>query len=115
MARLYELDAWVLLLGVGHISNTSLHLAEYRADYPGKRLARCGAPVEMEGRRKWVEFEDIELDESDFETIGESFAKETGLVRVGPVACATAQLMPQPALVDYAVQWIERNRRSSSV
>lgn len=26
--RLYELDAYILLLGVGHDSNTSLHLAQ---------------------------------------------------------------------------------------
>jgi aminoglycoside 3-N-acetyltransferase len=31
LARLYELDAEVLLLGVGHDRNTSLHLAEVRA------------------------------------------------------------------------------------
>jgi aminoglycoside N3'-acetyltransferase len=30
LARLYDLDAEILLLGVGHASNTSLHLAEYR-------------------------------------------------------------------------------------
>jgi len=34
LARLYDLDGWVLLLGVGHDNNTSLHLAEYRATYP---------------------------------------------------------------------------------
>ncbi len=45
LARIYDRDGWVLLLGVGHDSNTSLHLAEYRADYPGKRLITCGAPV----------------------------------------------------------------------
>ena len=111
LARLYELEGWVLLLGVGHESNTSLHLAEYRANYSGKRLKKCGAPVLVEGRRKWVEFQDIELDETDFEEIGEGFARETGLVRQGRVACATALLMPQRPLVDYAVQWIEKNRR----
>jgi aminoglycoside 3-N-acetyltransferase len=111
LARLYEVDGWVLLLGVGHVNNTSLHLAEYRANYPGKRHVRGGAPVMQHGRRKWVEIDDIELDESDFEKIGEGFARETGLVRQGPVAATSAQLMPQPPLVDYAVFWIERNRQ----
>ena len=36
IARLYELDGKVLLLGVGYDKNTSLHLADSRADYPGK-------------------------------------------------------------------------------
>lgn len=111
LARLYELEGWVLLLGVGHENNTSLHLAEYRADYPGKRLKKCGAPVLIDGCRKWVEFQDIELDETDFKEIGKCFARETGLVRQGRVACATALLMPQRPLVDYAVEWMERNRR----
>ena len=36
LARIYELQGWVLLLGVGFANNTSIHLAEYRASYPGK-------------------------------------------------------------------------------
>jgi aminoglycoside 3-N-acetyltransferase len=111
LARLYELEGWVLLLGVGHENNTSLHLAEYRADYPGKRLKKCGAPVLVDGRREWVEFQDIDLDTTEFEEIGENFARETGLVRQERVACTTALLMPQRPLIDYAVQWMERNRR----
>jgi aminoglycoside 3-N-acetyltransferase len=111
LARLYKLDGWVLLLGVGHDSNTSLHLAEYRAKYPRKRHVRGGAPVMLQGRRKWVEIDDIDLDESDFEKIGEGFARETGLVHEGRIAVASAELMPQQPLVDYAVQWIERNRK----
>src|SRR5690349_7103098 len=33
LARLYDLDGSVLLLGVGYERRTSLHLAEYRAPY----------------------------------------------------------------------------------
>ena len=36
IARLYELNAKVLLLGVGYDKNTSIHLADARAEYPGK-------------------------------------------------------------------------------
>jgi aminoglycoside 3-N-acetyltransferase len=111
LAKVYNLDGWVLLLGVGHGSNTSLHLAEYRADYPGKRLTTCGAPMMVEGYQKWVEFQDVESDTSDFEVIGDHFAKETELIRYGQVARATALLMPQRQLVDYAAQWMKRNRR----
>jgi aminoglycoside 3-N-acetyltransferase len=110
LARLYEIDGWVLLLGVTHRSNSSLHLAEYRADYPTKRLTQCGAPVLVNGERHWVEFLDLALDISDFETIGKQFEAATGLVRRGKVAGASSLLMPQRALVDYAVGWIERHR-----
>ncbi|XXY65448.1 AAC(3) family N-acetyltransferase [Sorangium sp. So ce291] len=33
LARIHELDGWVLLLGVGRGNNTSLHLAEHRAGF----------------------------------------------------------------------------------
>lgn len=111
LARIYERDGWILLLGVGYENNTSLHLAEYRAEYPAKRVVPCGAPIMIEGRRRWVEFQDIDLNESDFETIGEQFASDTGLMHCGQVACAKAMLVPQRPFVDYAVQWIESNRR----
>jgi aminoglycoside 3-N-acetyltransferase len=110
LGRLYDLEAWVLLLGVGHSSNTSLHLAEYRAQYPHKKFIKSGAPLYMGGQRQWVEFQDLDWDSSDFELIGENFARQTGLVRSGRVACATALLMPQRPLVDYAVTWMERHR-----
>jgi aminoglycoside 3-N-acetyltransferase len=112
LARLYDLDGWVMLLGVGHENNTSLHLAEYRADYPGKALIECGAPMLVNGQRQWVTFQDIEADESDFEAIGADFARETGKLVEGKAAQATALLMPQRALVDYAAGWMARNRRA---
>lgn len=111
LARIYDLAGWVLLIGVGHESNTSLHLAEYRATYPSKRLIKQRAPIVIVGHREWVEFQDIKLDDSDFEVIGEHFAKKTKLTRCGHVAQATSILMPQRPLVDYAVRWIEKNRR----
>ena len=33
LARVYDLDGYVLLLGVDYDSNTSFHLAEYRAPH----------------------------------------------------------------------------------
>lgn len=115
IARLYELGGWVLLLGVGHNKNTSLHLAEYRANFAGKKPIRTSAPVMKDGQRVWAEFSDIALDESDFPLLGEAFAQETGLVRKGLVAQAQAWLMPQRPLVDFGVRWMEKNRGRSSV
>lgn len=114
LARIYDLEGWVLLLGVGYGNNTSLHLAEHRAMYPGRRLTEDGAPVLIDGQRKWVTVQDIEENTSDFEVLGKHFARETGLVRCGRVADAQALLMPQRPLVDYAVQWMEKNRQESA-
>src|SRR6476620_8104681 len=37
LGKLYTLDGYVLLIGVDHSRNTSLHLAEHRANFRGKR------------------------------------------------------------------------------
>lgn len=112
LARLYDMDAWVLLLGVGHENNTSLHLAEYRADFPGKTETLNGAPVLVDGRRAWLPFRDIDLNDTDFPSIGQAFERETGLVRKGKVGKGDSRLMPQRPLVDFAVRWMEEYRRA---
>ena len=110
LARVYELNGSVLLLGVGHGNSTSIHLAEYRADYPMKKTVRMGAPIYQDGMRQWVWFNDINFDDSDFVKLGSDFSEETGLIITGKMGLANAQLMPQRQLVDYAVRWIEKNR-----
>ena len=72
VARLHDDDARVLLLGCGHGSNTSLHLAEHRARFP-KREIETGAPILVDGARRWVEFRDLDFDTDDFEAIGAVF------------------------------------------
>lgn len=111
LARLYDLDADVLLLGVGHDRNTSLHLAEYRASWPGKRHTTFGSPVMIDGTRHWLEVDDLDFDDSDFARLGEDFEHDTGAAFVGKVGAATARLMRQRTLVDYAVEWMGRFRR----
>ncbi len=111
LARLYLAEAWVLLLGVGHESNTSLHLAEHRARFPGKSTIQVGAPVTIQGERRWMIFEDLDLESDDFPLIGEAFAQQTGLVQRGRAGVGEAMLMPQRPLVDFAVDWMQTHRR----
>ena len=114
LARIFDLDGWVLLLGVGHANNTSLHLAEIRADFPGRRVIETGAPLLTDSGRRWVAFSELDYDDSDFPAIGAAFEQATGAARVGPVAQATGRLMPLRALVDFAVRWMNENRREST-
>ncbi|MEH1168136.1 AAC(3) family N-acetyltransferase [Micromonospora sp. CPCC 205539] len=108
LARLYDLDADVLLLGVEHDVNTSLHLAEYRCPAPPRE--RVGAAVRTgDGGREWVWWQDVRLDESDFGALGRDL-EATGAVRTGPVGAGTGRLMRQRAAVDFAVHWLARNR-----
>jgi aminoglycoside 3-N-acetyltransferase len=110
LARCYDLDARVLLLGVGHERNTSLHLAEYRAVVDAAETTE-GGPIIRDGERVWIEFEDIEIDDEDFGALGADFEKaRPEAVRRGQVGVGDAVLVEQPELVDYAVEWFEANR-----
>jgi aminoglycoside 3-N-acetyltransferase len=109
VGRLYELDGHVLLLGVGHWNNTSLHLAEARATYPGKRTLRSGAAMLVDGRRAWVEYDALETYGDDFGPIGEAFDAAHG-VQVQQIAQAEVRFFRQRALVDFAVAWMEQYR-----
>lgn len=110
LARLYALDAMVLLLGVGHDRNTSLHLAEHRATYPGKKTASFGSPVRIDGERQWLVADDLDFDDSDFAAIGGAFERDSSAVAVAAVGYGTARLMRQRSLVDFGVRWMTANR-----
>ena len=112
LARIYDLHGSVLLLGVGHSSNTSIHLAEYRSDFPTKRIVQEGAPISQAGSRIWTTFEDIDVDDSDFDRLGEDFLRPDAgkVVQCGKIGIADCQLMPQRAVVDFAVGWLGKNR-----
>ena len=114
LARLYERNAKVLLIGVGHSNNTSLHLAEYRCDLPSKRYHTEGAPMWVDGvvggTKQWVEFEELVIDSDDFGSLGEDFARQTNAETQGRIAAATATFFSQPAIVDFAVDWMNKHR-----
>lgn len=103
LARVYDLDGWILLLGTGYESNSSFHLAEYRQ--PDPPLERCGAPVQVNGRREWVEYDDVEIDSDPFPAIGAAMEGEVS-VTIGRVGSATTRLFSQPAAVDFAEMWL---------
>ncbi len=111
LAKLYDLNASVLLLGVGHGSNTTLHLAERRALGDTQARTKTGAPLRVEGLRRWVTFSEPDLDSGDFAEAGEAFEGETAGVTVGRVGCAEARLLPVKPLVDYATTWFKEHRR----
>ena len=57
IGKLYELDGLVLLIGVGYDKNTSLHLADVRADYPGKHNSIEHSAVMENGHRVWKRYD----------------------------------------------------------
>ncbi len=112
LARIYDLHGFVLLLGVGPGNNTSMHLAEYRATFSTRRIVQEGAPISASGSRTWATFEDVDIDSSDFDRIGEDFLRSDAgkVVRQGRVGLASCQFMPQRDVVDFTVGWLEDNR-----
>lgn len=109
LGRLYELDARILLLGVDHGNSTALHLAEQRADFPGKQRAPAAAPVLSDGQRVWRTFLDLPPRSDDFARLGEAFAA-TGREARGPAGWGEARLCRLRELVDFAVTWMEAHR-----
>lgn len=112
LATLYDLDATILLLGVGHGNNTSLHLAEHRADWKPKVRIRIGAPMLVDGERRWVNADVLEPNEDDFDQIGDALAS-TDLETVGPVGRGVGRLIGVRDAVDFASTWMSEHRPAS--
>jgi aminoglycoside 3-N-acetyltransferase len=116
LARLYDCadNAYVLLLGVRHQNNTSLHLAEYRYqmnDNIKKSFVISTAIIDPEtNTRQWIEWNDYDYTADDFNNVGNAFESIEGNVKIGKVGLAECRLMKQYLLVDFAVDWMAKNR-----
>jgi aminoglycoside 3-N-acetyltransferase len=108
LGAVYRLNGKVLLLGCGHESNTSLHLAEWRQKSPPRAVH--GASVRRaDGTSEWISWTDVADYTDDFEQIGAAFEVAVGL-SIGQVGDAEARLTPQRALVDFATDWMAAHR-----
>jgi aminoglycoside 3-N-acetyltransferase len=98
--KLYELDGWTLLLGVGFDRCTSLHYAESLV--PDRRTMLSRFPIVENGVRVWVEKLSMGTDNgTHFPIVGQRFI-DRGQVRSGRVGQADALFFSTRALVDFA-------------
>ena len=109
VGQLYALDGFILLLGTDHASNTSLHLAEHRANYLRKRRLQESSAILVEGTRQWVTYSSPQLESNDFATLGAAY-EATHQLTPAFVGQAPARFLRQRQLVDWAVTWIEQHR-----
>ncbi|MEM7335585.1 MAG: AAC(3) family N-acetyltransferase [Chloroflexota bacterium] len=113
LGKLYQLDGHVLLLGVTHWNNTSLHYAEYQANYPGKRNEKQGSAMMVNGQRKWATYETLETHTDDFGPMGEAF-DQAHQITINKINSAEVRLFRQRLVVDFGIQWLEKNRNLQS-
>jgi aminoglycoside 3-N-acetyltransferase len=109
LAKLYKMDARVLMIGVGYQTYTAFHLAEYRYR-PSPPVRTYACVVASGGSRHWMSYHDVELDDSEFEEIGNAMAAKLA-IEPGYVGNAECRLMSLPNAVDFAVKWMAVHRR----
>lgn len=104
-----------LLIGAPSDTMTLLHHAEHLAAIPGKRVLRYESPILLDGQTAWRWFEEFDtgmpvvdgLADDYFEEVVEDFLA-TGQGRRGLVGHAPSVLVDAPAVVTFAVDWLER-------
>ncbi|RSK29476.1 aminoglycoside N(3)-acetyltransferase [Bacillus sp. HMF5848] len=106
LAKIYELNGYILLLGVDHDSNTSLHFAEHAVQ--NRKKVEKGAALLQDGKRVWKEYSEILYDSDVFEALGQDFESKYAIQskRVGAAMC---KLIQQRTIVDFASKWIAAN------
>lgn len=110
LGRLYELKAKVLLVGVGHGQNTSLHLAEARATWPSKEKVEYASRIMSSNGPQLVTWRGDDVDADDFEELG-LFLEENVDVAIGIVRQAQSRLADMQTLVDAAIPWFAQHRK----
>lgn len=107
--RLYKLNGYILLLGVGYNKNTSFHLAETKAEFKSKKFTEESSAVMINGKREWVKYKTQDVDDSDFILMGQVYEDENN-INVYKIGKAEVRYLEQRALVDWSVKWMEKNR-----
>ena len=103
LARLYDADATILLLGVDFDRCTMFHLAEQRA-WPDRPQKMEGSPVIDNGARRWVTYKvPAEIDPEHFLPVGRAMI-DAGIVRAFTAGNARCMLFSSREAVDFAFQ-----------
>jgi len=110
ISRLYDLDGQILLIGVNHENNSSIHLAEYRSNFPGKSYTKSGCAMLVNNQKKWVEWEELDVNSDDFEQLGNDFESEINY-KPGKIGMAESRLISLRAIVDFGIGWLKENRK----
>jgi aminoglycoside 3-N-acetyltransferase-4 len=106
VGRVYELDGQVLLLGVGHDADTTIHLAELMAGVPYRVPKHC--TVLRDGRAVRVDYGENDHCCLRFALV-DDWLRERGLQHEGKVGHAGARLARSRDIVAVAIEHLTRN------
>jgi aminoglycoside 3-N-acetyltransferase len=114
LGKLVAANGKIMLIGAPWDTMTLLHHAEHVADFPHKRIRRYESPMLIDGKAVWRQFEEFDtsnapdgLPDDYFATIVAEFLA-SGQGRRGTIGTAPSVLVSAPAVVDFAVGWLER-------
>lgn len=106
VGRVYELDGQVLLLGVDHTANTTIHLAENLAGVRYRR--KKYAFILEEGQLKRIDYQEIDHCCENFRRVDEWLEQEH-LQRRGIIGYATARLARSRDIVRVVMERLRQN------
>ena len=106
VGRVWELDGQILLLGVGHDSNTTIHLAEVLGGAPYRVPKHITHLVE--GRAVRIDYGENDHCCQRF-TLADEWLRERRLQREGPVGHGHARLIRSRDVVDVVVEHVRRD------
>ena len=107
LKRLEEVNARVLLLGVGFDKCTAFHLAEYRL--PGAVVEENSFAVMGEEGRVWMTVNDVAVSDEGFEELEAEFER-VGSVKRGNIGGADAKLFGLADAVEFSQRWLMLKR-----
>lgn len=105
VGRVYEQDGQVLLLGVGHDANTTIHLAENLA---GVRYRRKKQAVLNDGRQTRLDYEEIDHCCQNFQLV-DGWLDAKALQHRGKVGHAEARLIRSGDIVKTVIEQLHMN------
>jgi aminoglycoside N3'-acetyltransferase len=106
VGRVHERDGQVLLLGVGHDADTTLHLAELLAGVPYGVAKHC--TVLRDGRPERIAYRENDHCGARF-ALADAWLRAAGLQREGPVGHGLARLARAADIVALALRHLARD------
>lgn len=113
--RIVQRNGRILMIGAPLDTITMLHYAEHQANIPGKRIHRYRRLMPGPAGPAWIEFEEFDTSEpvcdylplNCFERIAVDYLASGNGVQ-GRIGNASSFLFEAPALVRFAIDWLER-------